>query len=459
MGRMSLNQKQVLALVNDQLFPAWKAERERLERIDRWLRWDHDKPHAPRHATAEYRQLGSRAQTPWLDNVVTACAQALYIDGYRGADDPDNALPWEWWQVNGMDSRQIAIHRAALGYGLAYVTVTPGTDDFQNPMPVIRGISPRRMITFYDEPEHDDWPHFALRIDPAKVDGDKGWALRVYDDASVYYLQAGQDGSGLTYIESREHDLGLCPVIRYANRMDLEGRTPGEVEPFIPLAARIDQTVFDRLVVQRFSSWVVRTVAGMAKPDSEEEETALAKLLKIGDLLVSESTETKFGSLPATPLDGFIAANEADIRQLAAVSQTPAHEMLGQMANLSAEALAAARASLTAKVEERRYSFGESHEQMLRLCSWVMGDKDGAMDRSAQVRWRDTEIRSLSQAADALGKLAQMLGVPVELLWERIPSFTKQDVDRAKALVEEGSSLIELTQLLQSQPAPEEATA
>ena len=451
---MSLGQKDLLALVNDQLFPAFKAERAKLDRIDKWLRWDHDKPHAPKHATKEYKELSERAQTPWLDNVVTSVAQAVYVDGYRGADDPDNAEPWNWWQINGMDSRQIAVHRAALGYGLAYVTVTPGTDDFGSPMPVIRGISPRRMITMYREPEHDDWPHFALRADPAKVNGDKGWALRVYDDESVYYLNCDESGYGLKYLETREHGLGLCPVVRYANRMDLEGRTPGEVEPFIPLAARIDQTVFDRLVVQRFSSWVVRTVAGMAKPDSKEEEAAQTMILKIGDLLASDSPDTKFGSLPATPLDGFIAANEADIRQLAAVSQTPAHEMLGQMANLSAEALAAARASLTAKVEERRYSFGESHEQMLRLCSWVMGDKDGAMDRSAQVRWRDTEIRSLSQAADALGKLAQMLGVPVELLWEKVPGFTKQDIDRAKSIVEEGDSLSQLTSLLQTQAEP-----
>jgi hypothetical protein len=46
------------------------------------------------------------------------------------------------------------------------------------------------------------------------------------------------------------------------------------------------------------------------------------------------------------------------------------------------------------------------------------------------------ESRSLAQAADALGKLATMLGVPVELLWEKIPGFTEQDVDRAKTILQ-----------------------
>ena len=224
-------------------------------------------------------------------------------------------------------------------------------------------------------------------------------------------------------------------MVRFANQLDLEGRTPGEVEPFIPVAGRIDQTTFDRLVVQRFASWVVRTIAGMAKPDDDTDFQAEKLRLQVEDILVAEDPDTKFGSLPATPMDGFIKAAESDIQALAAVSQTPAHELLGQMANLSAEALVAARASLNRKVEERKHAFGQSWEQTLRLAARVMGDLEGARDMQAQVRWRDMETRSLAQAADALGKIAQMLGVPVEMLWERIPGWTDQDVKRAKELV------------------------
>lgn len=456
---MSLGQNELKGLLKDQLFPAFRAERDRLNRIDKWLRWDHDRPNTPRQATREHRALGERAQTPWGGLVVSSCAQNLYVDGYRPETTTENSLSWGWWQANGMDSRQIAVHRAALGYGLAYTTVLPGEDDFGVKMPVIQGVSPRRMITFYNEPEHDDWPRFALKASPAKVDGSKGWALKVYDDTSVYYLNSDSGGTKLTYIETRDHNIGLCPVVRYANQLDLEGRSPGEIEPFIPIFARLDQTVYDRLVVQRFASWIVRTIAGMTKPEPEEEAAAKRLLLAVEDVLIAEDENTKFGSLPATSPDGFIAANEHDIHVLAAVSQTPAHEMLGQMANLSAEALAAARASLTAKVEERKMPFGESHEQTLRLASFVMGDEEGARDRSAQVRWRDTEIRSMSQAADALGKLATMLGIPVQLLWERVPGFTQQDVERAIALVQEGDSITKLTQLLREQAEPEPAVA
>ncbi|MPZ13768.1 MAG: phage portal protein [Chloroflexi bacterium] len=450
---MARKQKEIIDIVHSTLFPAFKAEKERLDRIDKWLRWDHDKPHQPRHSTAEYKELSARAQTPWLALVVTSIAQALHVDGYRPKGKNDNALPWMWWQKNRLDDRQGAVHYDALGYGHAYTTVLKGTGGFRGDvdMPIIKGHSPRNMLTLYDEPAHDDYPHYALRAESEKIDGTIGYSLQVYDDNDIFFLTCDASGDGIKWIESREHGIGVCPVVRFANKLDNEGRTPGEVEPFIPIAGRIDQTVFDRLVVQRFSSWVVRTIAGMSKPDSDEEAAAERLRLKVEDILIADDADTKFGSLPASELGGFIDAMKADIGVLAAVSQTPAHEMLGQLANLSAEALAAARASLTAKVEERKYPFGESWEQTLRLAAWVMGEEDAAEDDEAQVKWRDTEIRSLAQAADALGKLAQMLHVPVEALWEKIPGWTQQDVEEAKALVQEGDSISKLAELLNTQ--------
>lgn len=429
-------------LVAKQLYPQWMAERERLDALDSWLGADHPTPYTPRSATEEYKRLANHAPTPWLGLVVTSVAQALYVEGYRSPSAADDSAAWALWQANGLDRRQIGVHRAALGYGQSFVTVLPGRSPLtKEPTPAIRGVSPRRMMTFYEDVADDDWPMYAMRVDGIK----DGQRIRVYTDTDVHYLTATSTGGDVSWGSSEPHSVGICPVVRFANMLDLEGRTPGEVGPFIPVAARIDQTTFDRLLVQRFASWVVRTVSGMSLSDTASttgETAAEAKLrLSVEQLLVAEDPDTKFGTLAATPLDGFIAAHEADIKALAAVTQTPAHELLGSLANLSAEALAAARASLSAKVEERKHSFGESWEQTLRLAAHINGDADAARDFQSQVRWKDTEIRSLAQAADALGKLATMLGVPVELLWEKIPSWTQQDVERAKALAAQGGGL------------------
>src|SRR5690606_22841907 len=216
-----------------------------------------------------------------------------------------------------------------------------------------------------------------------------------------------------------------------------EGRHVGEVEPYISMAQRINKTVYDRLLTQHFNSWKVRTIAGMAAPDTEEDAIQAALELRRQDLLISDDPDTKFGTLPESPLDGFIRATQEDIQTLAAVSQTPAHALTGDLVNLSADALAAARSELDHKIAERKLSFGKSHDQMLRLVAYVEGDTEGAEDFEAHVTWQDSTVRSFSQAADALGKIAAQLEVPPKALWSMIPGVSQLDLEEWDRLAEE----------------------
>ena len=451
---MALTPNDAVQLAGDKLLVEWRSERDKLDRIDRWARWNHDDPHKPRQATGEYRELAQRSQAPWGDLIVGSVAQTLYVEGYRRPDAPEDSTGWSIWQANGMDARQIPVHRAALTYGHTYGIVLPGMTLAGESMPMMRGVSPREMYAVYEDPAWDEWPTHAVRVKAMP-----GGKLRVwlYDDELIHELAVDAFGANPEYLGSRSQPAGVCPVVRFTNRFDLEGRSAGEIEPFIPLLGRIDQTAFDRLVVQRFASWIVRTIAGMSKPESAEEADAVKLRLKVEDILIAEDPDAKFGSLPATPLDGFIRAEERDLTDLAAVSQTPAFEVLGSIANLSAEALAAARASLTAKSDERKHSFGETHEQWIRLATYVAGDEDGASDFSAQVRWADTSIRSLAQAVDAFGKLVTMLGFPPELLWAKVPGMTQQDVDEAKDLIAQNPGGMEalLRELAAGQSSPD----
>jgi hypothetical protein len=56
-------------------------------------------------------------------------------------------------------------------------------------------------------------------------------------------------------------------------------------------------------------------------------------------------------------------------------------------------------------------------------------------DTSSQIRWQDMTTTSPGAIVDALGKLQQMLGVPAEMLWKRIPGWTDQDQKQAEELV------------------------
>lgn len=458
-----LSQRAARELVAERLFPLFTEEKHKLDAIDAWYRWQHEPLRLPARASSEHRWLADLARTPWLGLVVTTVAQALYVDGYRSPEQRDNATAWRIWESNDLDWRQVAVHRAALAYGLSYVTVMPG-NDANGRRSVLRGVSPRRMIAVYGEPAEDEWPLYALSV----TEQGNRWLLRLIDEDAVHYLSIGAGGDAPEYVEARAHGAGVCPVVRFTNSLDLDGRADGEVVPFIPLAQRINKTTYDRLLTQHFNSWKVRTIAGIdiettaggdgdAEPTQTDVDETLLKLRQ-NDILTAQDHETKFGTLDETPLDGFVRAYESDIETLAAVAQVPATSLTGKVANLSAEAIAELRAGLTQKCAERQRGFGAAHAQALRLGAHLEGDEVAATDFRSRVTWQDMQVRSLSQAADALGKVAQMLGVPPRALWSRIPGVEKADVDEWEAMAAESDGLAGLSALL-GQPSPTEPSA
>lgn len=421
------SEKELVAYCKDVLYPAYDAERQRMRVIDMWLRNEQAGQSLPRGASAELKNLLALSKTPWLGLVVTTIAQTMYVDGYRTPGQRENVPgPWQTWHANQFDVRQLAVHRAAIGYGYTYETVLPGKSPKGEPQAVMRGVSPKRMYAVYEDPGADEWPVYAMQVSPQR-----GGAIKIFLYDSVHRHSLLVKDDKWTYGgEPVAHGAGVTPVVRFCNALDLDGWTPGEVESFISVASRIDKTTFDRLTTQHYNSWKVRTVTGM-QDFADTEDEAIAKKLKLRqqDILVAEDPDTKFGTLDETNLEGFINATSSDIEALAAVSQVPSHLLTGKLVNLSAEALAAARANVTQKAYERKVAFGSAHSQALRLAAAYQGDVAAAEDVLARVTWQNVEVRSLAQAVDALGKLATQLGVPKQALWRLIPDVTAVDVE------------------------------
>lgn len=441
-------------------WPVFMAQRAEAQVAESWLNGENDKPSLPQHNVPEYGELRDASPTPWLDLPVTVLAQNLYIEGHytSGEDDREHSKVWkEVWQANKGDSLQIPVHRGALGHGVSYVVARWGSAPFTGKRKLsLRGASALSACAFWRQGDDSDFPEFYIEsyLQPMS-DNTSVWVVELVDEWGYHELRyTGPDQDGKAddwlYIEGKAHGSKVCPVVAFENRTDLDGNIRGEVTPFIPLAKRIDQDTFDRLIVQRFGSWKIRTIAGMKSPDTKAGQEELARILRVNDLLISDSKDTKFDTLDATPLDGYIAARDADIRDLAAVTQTPPHNLLGLSPNVSAEGLVEAQASLMRKVQERQHSFGESWEMVMRLGAHMLNYDEIAEDFNAQVRWRDTEVRSLAQISDALGKLATMVEVPVEMLWRELPTWTQQDIERAKALREKEMQEAELLAMLEA---------
>lgn len=441
----------VVSAVEDVILPTWQARQQQLDRIDGWLKWSPDPVVMPKRARDERGDLRAMACEPYIGLAVTTLTQTLAVDGYRSAGESSDAGPWQTWQANGLPSRQVPLYRAALSYGDAYMVVLPPAEP--GGRAVMRAFSPRRLVAVYDDPACDEWPMMAADV---RRQGD-AFTVRYFDAEAVHHL-AGRAGA-LAYLGSTPHRAGVVPVVRYANSIDLEGQTVGEVEPLIPLAKRINQTVFDRLVTQHFNSWKVWTIAGIdlskgpaatnattpgrTGPHEVSDAEAAAIRLRQGDMLTAADPATKFGALPETSLDGFIHAYETDVRTFAAAAQLPP-VLFGDISNVGADTLAMLQHGLEARSAERRLAFGDAHAQALRLAALLEGDQASAADFAAGVTWQDTSIRSMAQAVDALGKMATMLGVPVEQLWSRIPTVTRTDVDDWKAARRKGDPLAQM---------------
>ena len=407
-----MKRSDVIELANDVLIPGWQEQRRRLDLIDKWHRWEPDalRDKIPNYATSEHRNLAKISETPFLSLVVTTVAQQLVAEAFRSARSVDTERISEPWLRNRMHSRQRAVYRAALSYGYAYVTAMPGDTGA-----VLRGRSPRDLYAVYGDVVEDEYPMYYLLA--------KGSHKYVVDEEAVYIL--GDDNGRVEYIEERRHNAGVAPAVRYSNQIDLEGRTPGEVEPYVQVAERINKTTYDRMLVQHFNSWKVRTATGLDMPNDPEERERVKLLLRQGDILTGEEGVT-FGTLDETSPDGLIKATDEDVKILAVVTQTPVHALTGDLVNLSADAIAESRAMADLKVNERKVGFGDSNEQVLRLSAHIEGRREDAADFSIRTDWADLQSRSMNQAADALGKMATMLKIPVELLWDRIPTVTPE---------------------------------
>ena len=427
-------------------------ERTKLDVVRRYWKGRQKLPAViPVSAPSEVRVMAASSRVNVLPIVVSSLVQSAFVDGFRTAETSQDLEVWRVWQANRMDARQSAIHRAACAYGAAYAVVLPG-----DPAPVIRGVSPRAMTAVYGE--DPDWPMWALE----RV-GHGLW--RLYDDEAIYYLSRGQNSDKFEHLETRTHNAGVTPVVRFLDEDDLdcddevpseaiptagmrETVARGQIAPLMPIQDQIDLTTFDLQIAQHFGAFKQRYIIGWA---AESEQQAIKTAASTIWTFDESPDDMRLGEFAQSDLDGYIKSREASIRHAASLSQTPAHELIGELVNLSAEALAAAEAGKDRKVDERKTLWGESHEQTFWLAGRYL---DIDVPDDAQVVWRDTSARAFAATVDGLGKLATMLGIPAQELWERVPGATQQDVERWKATAASGDAFANLTALLDRQSTP-----
>jgi hypothetical protein len=389
------------------------------------------------------------------------------------------ATPWGVWQRNGMDRRQSPLFYDALKFGFAACVVEwPGKGPKQTvnkrvyDYPRFSTLDPMRSVALYFDPANDERPAVLWTLD-VEPGADKVGRGRMWDQEEWHQFEIDTDGNA-SMKGSGPHGFSDCPGIVLTARRDLQGRTEGIVKHLIPIQDRINQTVFDLLVAQSYGSFRVRYATGMVPPPKRVRTTVMVGDVRsiipnddpmktapddavygyrmdvvvddngnpvpmevsadITRFLVAEDPNTSFGTLEGTDLGGFINSIGMSLSHMATLSQLPPHYLLGNLANLSADALAVAESSLARMVAEFQHSFGEGLEQVMGLFSEALGQEP---DYLAEMQWRDMSPRSFAAVVDGLSKMAESLGIPLKGLWAMVPGVTSGTLDTWQQLSDE----------------------
>ena len=337
-------------------YQAWESyERDRLKKIRAYIRGEPGDLYLPPRADAsdEYNSLRRQAVVNYLALIVDTTAQGLIVDGYRtvaAEAEGSTNVAWLIWNSNAMGRRQGGLYRSTLTYGAGYLIVLQG-----DPWPVMKPVSAQKMTALYAE-DGDEWPIMALHRTAPGL-----WHL--YDEVARYTFTRPTAGSLFQFTDVEEHGAGVCPVIRYVDREQLDGDDlpMGLIEPVYAIRDQINNGRLDLLVSQKFASFRQRWWTGMEIPRDPVTKLPVEPFRSAVDRLwMAEEPDAAFGEFSQTDTRPMLDAHEQEVRDLSAISQVAPQHLLGAMANLSAEALAAAEAGRMRKTGEIKMSFGES---------------------------------------------------------------------------------------------------
>lgn len=406
-------------------------------------------PAAFAEALRAYRNLARLGVTNWVKLVADAPSERLAVTGFRFGEEPE-ADPEAWliWQRNHLDADSALVHDNALQTGQSFALVWADADGLATITPEHSSC----MIVAY-VPGSRRERAAALK---SWVDDSGRKMVTLYTPDAVYKWQTRSSSPG--YGEANgfgnaweprmpageewplKNPIGKVPVVELRANASLRpapfGGGLAEFESVIPIQNRINRNVFGRLVTAEHQSFRQRWAIGWEPPrdaNGQVDSAAVQRASQAGIWGFPQSpNDLKVGEFDQADFKGFLEADEADVRAMAAISQTPAYYLLGGIDNVSAEGVIASESGLVTKTVGHRNQFSEAWEEVMAL-ALLVEDNPKADDVQTMAVWRSVEQRTWAQTVDAVVKM-QGLGVPEEALWEMLPDVGPQDIARWRSM-------------------------
>lgn len=431
--------------------------------------------HRLRYVSEKWREVFGSSMpemtSNWCQLVVDAAAGRLKVEGFTfpkvagraAADAGPDEVAAEIWEENGLYTAQAQAHTTAVYAGRAYALVEP-------PAP---GESVSRVTV-----EHPAQTY--VRMDPAnsrrRLAAIKTW-WDIADDGSVgdqhvslylpdrtYHLRrvkAATELGGYTspvliprtgnpVVDEVPNPLGVVPVLPLENRPvslaaapNLVGRKTllgglSDLQAVAPIQDAITKGLVELLILGEAASMPLRWITGLTQPRDPKTNMPLEQPeidARLSSFWTFKDKDTKVGQLPADEGKGLIERHKLFIRDIGAISRTPPHYLLGDMVNISGDALTAAETSLSERIREKHAPLGGGWEQATRIACGLQGDTERFADKRCKTTWANPEIRSVAQATDAASKLYAAGMLPLEMALEMVPDMTAAKIERAVHLL------------------------
>lgn len=414
------------------------VERRRRDRLQ--LLYDYHRGHAPLPQGAEnareaFEAFQRKARSNFAELIVSVMSERMTPTGFRSAldDDPTgDAEVGGLWVRAGLDVSSADVHDLMLALGEAYVIV--GAVDEETDAPLITCEDPRFMIGEVD-PANPRRLLAALKVmhDSAAnedraylfLPGEVHVAARkssAYDlpDAGIWTAPTRErlgprmafDPKSWEWSTERSGSLPhrRMPVVKFTNKYGL-----GEYETHLDLLERINHQILQRMVIATMQAFRQRGVKGLPMVYPEEHPRA-GEEINYNELFTADPAalwlfpaDADIWESAVVDLRQILQAVKDDLQHLAAVTRTPMHMLAPAGENQSAEGASLAREGLVFKVEDRIARTSYPWAQVMSLALVHYGQPERAELGKLQTIWAPAQRLSLSERADAVSKLKDLL--------------------------------------------------
>lgn len=444
---------------------ALAKRRARFDELETYYRGHQDNR---KLATAAWHRLGLSRVFPRLNAnhsrlIVKAAIDRLGVLGFRleGELDADTEA-WRIWRANDMEALSRQAHVEALVKGECPVLVEPDNRDASTPR--LTPQDPSEVIVWHESGDR------RLRVAALKTWLDQWTRRRMFtlyltdrierwQERRVGAFETGMWSEALEVrpdmLERRErgnepfqlpNPLGEVPIVVLPNDPRLTGAPEGEHEVVLPLIDLYTKTLMDMAVTSHELAFPRTYATGVDQDDEEPVRDAVTgevivdapARIRTGQdqMIILRDPEGKVGQLSAASLEGYVNMLETLRGEIATVTFRPYHYVLNMPSSVppSGESITAAEAPFADNVRGHALDLGTPWRHLVRLAFRIAGDEPRARAMATgHVIWADPERRTESQHVDALGKSVEMLRLPIEAAWERLPA-SPQDIARWKRM-------------------------